>query len=457
MEIGFDTIGNAILIAYDNDHPVIATDPWIDGHAYFGSWGFSHAIPEAQMQAIRNADYIWLSHGHPDHLQADSMNMLRGCKVLLPNHVGERILNDLRGQGHDVAVMNDRQWYPLSPRIKALCISDLNQDAILLLDINGRLVFNRNDASDHGWESYVRKIIKRYDVSFLLALSSRYGDADMINYFDEDGSRIALRENIPALGARNAHRTETAGCRYFIPFSSMHVYQREDTLWANEFQTRMEDYAGGFVSGRCECLPAFIRYDCAQDVFERIDPPARPIQVLTAAECGDDWSELLNADDVTLATRYFHSVEHLSTFMDFVNLKVGGQDNIISLGNKHYQRGVTFEAPRHSLMTAIQWEIFDDMLIANFMKTTLHGDWGSARLYPNFTPYVAKYGDNGRAKSLEELDAYFKVYRKRAVLDYLKHSFEKKAEKLYRSYISDASIPHRLMKKAYWFYKKSIR
>jgi len=68
--------------------------------------------------------------------------------------------------------MTDRQWYPLSGRIKTVCISDLNQDAILLLDINGRLVFDRNDASDHGWESYVRRIVKQYDVSFLLALSS---------------------------------------------------------------------------------------------------------------------------------------------------------------------------------------------------------------------------------------------------------------------------------------------
>src|SRR4051794_31492460 len=36
-ELGFDTIGNATLIAYDGG-PVLATDPWLDGPAYFGSW-----------------------------------------------------------------------------------------------------------------------------------------------------------------------------------------------------------------------------------------------------------------------------------------------------------------------------------------------------------------------------------------------------------------------------------
>jgi hypothetical protein len=60
-------------------------------------------------------------------------------------------------------------------------------------------------------------------------------------------------------------------------------------------------------------------------------------------------------------------------------------------------------------MTAVRHEIFDDLLIGNFMKTTLHG--GVRSLYPDFTPYVAKYGDNGRAFSTSELGAYFAAYR----------------------------------------------
>ena len=37
--IGAQTIGNATVIAYDNN-PILSTDPWLgDNHyAYFGSW-----------------------------------------------------------------------------------------------------------------------------------------------------------------------------------------------------------------------------------------------------------------------------------------------------------------------------------------------------------------------------------------------------------------------------------
>jgi hypothetical protein len=40
----FETIGNATLILYDGT-PLLVTDPWIDGDAYFGSWGPTHEIP----------------------------------------------------------------------------------------------------------------------------------------------------------------------------------------------------------------------------------------------------------------------------------------------------------------------------------------------------------------------------------------------------------------------------
>ena len=44
-------------------------------------------------------------------------------------------------------------------------------------------------------------------------------------------------------------------------------------------------------------------------------------------------------------------------------------------------------------------------------------------LYPNFTPYVTKYGDNGQARSEYELKKYFDYYKLISTnywLDYLK-------------------------------------
>lgn len=454
MQLGFETIGNATLIAFDGG-PVLATDPWITGSAYFGSWGLSHAVPPEQAAAIRGAQYIWFSHGHPDHLNADSLALLRDRRILVPAHVGGRIRRDLESQGHEVRELPVAQWVTLSPRVRVMCLPDYNQDAVLLVEIGDALLVNANDSMGPGWRPLIARLIRQYKRSFLLRLTG-YGDADMINFFDEDRNRLpppALqrkRAGVP-LGPAVAKLAESFGVTYFIPFSSMHRYQREDSIWANECATSVDEHAVGFNSKRCSILPAFIRYDVLADRAEPIRPPAMPAGALAAREFGDDWSEPLERSDLDLASRYFRSIEHLSSFLDYVNLRVGGRDHPITLAARKFARGVTFEAPRHSLVTALRYEIFDDLLIGNFMKSTLHGRWPASRLYPDFSPYVGKYADNGRARTAKELRAYFAEYRRRTgAFAFLRHRFAERAADVVRSSLQADSGAYRLARRAYW-------
>ena len=54
--------------------------------------------------------------------------------------------------------------------------------------------------------------------------------------------------------------------------------------------------------------------------------------------------------------------------------------------------------------------IFDDILIGNFMKTKLIN---VPSLYPDFTPYVSKFSDNGYANTERELKKYYNAYNSR--------------------------------------------
>jgi hypothetical protein len=448
MDIGFETIGNATLICHDRA-PVLITDPWIGGSAYFGSWTFSHEIPEEQMQAIRQAPYVWVSHGHPDHLNRDSLPFLREKTILLPDHVGGRIAADLKDEGYRPHVMRDRTWYSLSDRIRVLSIADCYQDGILLIDINGRLLVNLNDTSDRGWGDFVRREIRQYKTSFLLRLSG-FGDADMINVFDHGGNRIpppaAKRHPV---GKQIAFQLQMFPTRYFIPFSSMHRYQRADSVWAEEYTTKLSDYPVGFDSDRSQLLPAFVRYDCGNDTYLPLSPVEKSVEIHAPSEFGDDWGEQLGAADLQKITKYFRVIEHLSEHFDFLNFRVGGKDNIVELSARQFNRAITFEVPKHSLMTAVQWEIFDDLLIGNFMKTTLLGNFNRTGLYPDFTPYVAKYADNGRAKTKQELEIYFTTYRKRAPFEFLRAQIERKTRDLIRGSFDPDSAMYRLVRRTY--------
>lgn len=452
MELGFETIGNATLIVHDHK-PVLVTDPWTKGSAYFGSWTRAHEIPAEQMEAIENCDYIWLSHGHPDHLSIPSLNPMKDKKILLADHAGGRIANDMRGLGFDVQVMEDRVWTNLSPNVNAVSVPDYNQDSLLLVDVGGALLVNLNDMTPRGWGPFVQKAVRDHKRSFLL--QGFCYDADMINFFDEDGTRIdPLTSNRVPLGQAINRVTNILGVTHVIPFSSLHKFQREDSAWARVYNAKLDDYKEGFDAARCELLPAYVQYDCLTDEVELINPPATPDILLPPKDFRDDWAEPLEEKDVAIVTKYFQEIEHLGNAMDFVNVRVGGVDNIVELQPGGFQKGVMFEVPRHSLMRTMRYEIFDDLLIGNFMKTSLIGKWPNSGLYPDFTPYVGKYSDNGRAKTTDEVREYFREYRRRAPLDYMRHRIQYKSAQAVISRIDADSEVYRLAQKSWWFIKR---
>ncbi len=450
---GFETIGNATVLVYDDARPLLATDPWVEGSSYFGSWALSHEIPPAQKQAAKEAPFIWFSHGHPDHLNPDSLPHFVGRTILLPDHHGQRIKNDLEKMGHQVRVLPQKEWVTLSGKVRVQCIADYYQDAILLIDVNGRLLVNTNDAIDRGWGRRVRKTIKEFKTSFLLSLIG-YGDADMINYFREDGTFIAPKAALRhPVGKTVQQSAESYGVNHYIPFSTMHRYQREDSAWAQQFTTPITEFATGFQSRSVRLLPAFTRWNAETDEHEPIHPKANDASLLKPETFGDHWGDPLSAEDKAKCGAYFQRIAHLKTWLDSIVLRAGGIDHEIPLGRGH-QRSLRFELPRGSLMLAVEYRIFDDLLIGNFMKTTLIGRWPRSGLYPDFTPYVARYSDQANANTPEELDKYFEIYKRRDPWEYARHQLEMKAIDLFRSTVASDSPIYARAKALYWVLKK---
>ena len=111
-------------------------------------------------------------------------------------------------------------------------------------------------------------------------------------------------------------------------------------------------------------------------------------------------------------------------------------------------KGITFQVPANSLMTAVRYEIFDDLLIGNFARTTLHN---LVSLYdPPFNFLVAKFGDNGRATTELELRRYMQEYRYRGGRDLVMYTIEEKAMQLFRRYVATKNPLYSLAKQAYY-------
>src|SRR5580704_5429149 len=121
MNESFETLGNATLLLFDDGRPVLATDPWLVGTCYFGSWALDHALTAEQIANVINSDYIWISHGHPDHLHHESLDLFpKGKKFLLPDHYDSEIRRFLTDKGFDVTILRYRKWFDISPGVKVM-------------------------------------------------------------------------------------------------------------------------------------------------------------------------------------------------------------------------------------------------------------------------------------------------------------------------------------------------
>jgi hypothetical protein len=97
--------------------------------------------------------------------------------------------------------------------------------------------------------------------------------------------------------------------------------------------------------------------------------------------------------------------------------------------------------------------VFDDLLIGNFMKTTLHGDFHFREIK---APLL--FGDNGQAFTHAEVEEYLAHYRKMFAFDWFrrgvrarKRSYVKQAVEVAKRYVRPESPAYQLGRRIHQF------
>jgi len=247
MGLKFETLGNATLQLFEDDRPVLATDPWLKGTAYFGSWGLDHPLTESQIRNVIQSPYIWISHGHPDHLHPESIEMLsRKSLIFLPNHYHPEIQESLVSKGFRVEVLKFKEWTRLTPTLRVICLENMNQDAILIIEAGDALIVNLNDSPLHGEGPFLKALIRSYKKSYLLALCSI--DADMINIVGEQGKSIAPPP------VTNQNEAPSGSWGIFAPISMCSISAASPRSTSMSVPIRSGPILIGSVGGTCRVI-----------------------------------------------------------------------------------------------------------------------------------------------------------------------------------------------------------
>ena len=424
----FETIGNAVLQVFQNDEPVLATDPWLKGTCYFGSWALSQPLTETQIRNVTNSKFIWISHGHPDHLHPESLELVPrnpGPRILLPNHYSSEIQELLESLGFSVQVLKFKQWTRLTPTLRVMCLEDMNQDAMLIIEAGDTLIIDKNDAPTYGEERFLRKLVSQYENSYLLALCAM--DADMFNFVDEHNQPLRPRidEAKAAVIGMTSQFCDYLGVKNFCCFSSQHLYVRQDSIWANPYRVTYEDMQK-YWSSRARLIESFVTVDLQTgSVTQHHSTQESDLSQVTAGTGEDDWDEPMNEEDWRQLETFVRKFKILESNVDFIGFTVANENRTFYLkgqprGNSNKRRGVNFIAPRHSLMETVKYGYFDDILIGNFMKTQLV----NMKLYPKFCPYIAKFGGNAKVFTQLQLLKFRFHYFKLSPVAYIRWNLE---------------------------------
>lgn len=411
-------MGNAIVQLQVDGKPVLSTDPWLIGRAYYDSWALHHPLTEAEIQSVVDSKFIWISHGHPDHMHLESLALLpKGKKVFVPNHYSSEIASTLKDEGFDVEVMEYKKWYRLTPELEILCLDNINQDAVLVMRFADALLFNINDSPHADESSFLRSLVKAHPNNKVFAFKLVGVAADMLNYIDANGQQTIDPPENYKMGCIQGAADQLAqlGVKHFCISSSQHIYVRPDSRWANNYDFSYDDYLQHWHRESVSVLPPFISYDLTNDSYERDWPQGDPDPGQFIDHTGEDnWENKLSTDEWTLVEGFFQQFETIRDIVDFVDCVVGGEcRRVFKTSNKRRKpRGVRFHVPRESLLETAKWGYFDDLLIGNFMKTELI----SMKLYPDFSPRIAKYGGNAKVYTRSQLrKLYFHYFRRNPV------------------------------------------
>ena len=387
------------------------------GTCYFGSWALDHPLTDQQIKNVLASDHIWISHGHPDHLHEPSLDLLaQGKRILLPEHYDGDIRDFLRGKGFDVMVLPYREWHELGPELRVMCLDNMNQDGILVIQVGDALLLNLNDSPVAGELGFLRQLVAQHvnDKTYVFALCSV--DADMFNFVDQNGRSLVRppEERKPPEVWRAGRLAKRLGVRNFCCSSSQHVYARSDSAWANPHRITWDDMCLHWSQPGIRLVPPFSTVNLTNgDVTENHTTHQPDPGQFSGTTGEDEWDASLTEPEWQAVSEFFGRFELLRRHMDYLDITVGRETRRLAIGNhrrrQNRQRGAHFLVPRQSLMATVASGYFDDLLIGNFMKVSL----SNMRLYPFFTPLVAKVGGNAKVYTRPQYGKFLARYFRR--------------------------------------------
>ncbi len=130
----------------------LLTDPWYFGSVFHDGWNLIYENSEDEIiKTLNNITHIWISHEHPDHFSVPFFIKFKdflkekSIKILFQKTKDKRVIKFLNNLGLNTTELEIGKEYLLDKNFKIKCIKFGFYDSAILINLNGKKIFNLND------------------------------------------------------------------------------------------------------------------------------------------------------------------------------------------------------------------------------------------------------------------------------------------------------------------------
>ncbi len=241
-------LNHASVLLQSRSGEQLVVDPWAFGTVFNDSWRLldrSEPTKALIEQSLLSADYIWVSHEHPDHFHIPTLKLVPEEKrpqitVLFRQEAKTNVVDALKGMGFQVQIITPGVQCDI-PGFSLYTLHKSGDTALCITD-GEHVVFNQNDCKLK--EEQLKTVHSLYpSIDYYLF---QFGMAGFVCNADEQEG--FARERAALLGSINKG-VEILQPKKYIPFASYIEFCDVHNAYLNEGQVSLEYVCTHMTSG----------------------------------------------------------------------------------------------------------------------------------------------------------------------------------------------------------------
>lgn len=215
----------------------ILSDPWWQGPCFGAQW-WLHPAAHLEPLEARAPDFIYISHGHSDHLHHATLRRLpKTAKVLVSDALD--IAGPIAELGFDVIPLSAKAPVEIAPGVTIEITPTMGGDTYMVIDDGDEICFNFNDAvhatPDDYQERCIADLLSRYRAPDYLfcgyGTASHFPNCYIVPSMDATATAVKRQAYFNRVWAHIAAATKA---RFAFPFAADLVFFDDALMWANE-------------------------------------------------------------------------------------------------------------------------------------------------------------------------------------------------------------------------------